>query len=44
MFADFWSKFKEYLLDLVPDIGNLCNDMHIFISGDETMLQIQEDT
>ena len=29
MFADFWSKFKEYLLDLVPDIGNLCNDIYV---------------
>ena len=43
MFADFWPKFKEYFLDLVPDIGSLCNDTYSFISDYETMLQIQED-
>lgn len=27
-FADSWSEFKEYFLDLVPDIGNLGSDTY----------------
>lgn len=39
-----WSKFKEYFLDLDPEVGNLCRNTCSNILNKGTMLQIEEDT